>query len=324
MPLALEKKRPQWYSKSAASFLVRDTPHVWFFLAVQTSHRGAPIPKKHRDSTSAGVPSSVGGSGAPTEVTPASSDGATIVDASKTLRRKAFAVLSQGTIDMEKGTFTPARHSSSYEAILIQSGNDLAGGDFSKVLAQFLQDKKEDHNIVASLLAFPRLNLSQFVAWINGSLGIPTRDSDVHHTAAFMAAHVLPRGDLFGVPKRGEDLVEMSRADSERARELAVGTHASQLTNRSTRIVGTTHLEDTHQIARGFANMWALLLVGLVDPKQEGSVAEQYYRAAVSAADADTVREGKKQIVATPALYHTINHSIHRYVNVGPILCVVV
>ena len=257
----------------------------------------------------------MGGSGAPTEVTPASSDGASIVDASKALRRKGFAILAQGTIDMVKETFTPARHSTGHEAILTQTGNDTAGLEFSKVFAQFIQDKKEDHNVVSSLIAFPGLNLSQFVAWINGSLAIPEKDSDVYHTDAFMAAHVLPRGDLSGVPKRGDDLIVLSKSDMDRSRELAVGTHASQLTTRSTRIVGTTHLVDTHQLSQGFANIWALLLVGLADSTQEGSVAKQYYRAAVAAADSDTVREGKKHIKSIPSLYHSLNHSVNRYVH---------
>ena len=312
----MEKKRPRWYSKSAVSCVACDTTsRLVFFLGVQTSNRGTPIPRKPRDSAGAGVPSSVGGSAAPTEVTPASSEGASIVDASKGLRRKGFALLAQGTIDLEKGTFTPAHHSSSYEAVLTQSGNDLAGTDFSKVLAQFILDTKDGHNIVSSLIAMPRLNLAQWIAWLNGSLGIPEKDSNVHHTAAFMANHVLPGGDLRGVPKRGADLIEMSKADTDRAREVAVGTHVSQLTTRSTRVVGTTHLEDTLQLARCFANMWSLLLVGLADSKQEGSVARLYYRAAVAASDTDTVREGRKQIGANPALYHSLNHCIHRYVH---------
>ena len=158
----------------------------------------------------------------------------------------------------------------------------------------------------------PRINLSQWVAYVNGSVAFQGSDGEIFQTAAFMFAHVLPRGDLSGVPKRGNSLIATSKSDTERAKELAVGTHPSQLTARSTKVVGVTHLENTHQIARGFANVRTILLAGLADSEEEGTLGKELYRAAAFAADADTVREAKEHCVAHPALLHSINNSVTR------------
>ena len=55
-----------------------------------------------------------------------------------------------------------------------------------------------------------------------------------------------------------------------------------------------------------------------------GTVGRELYRTAALAVDADTVREGKKHIGAHPGLYHSINHSVTRYINKVSIPCVIV
>ena len=307
LPHALELRRQYITSKWASRILARDSSLTLPFLF---HLRDAPIPRKSRSTNSGGIPRSVGGSSAPAVST--SSSEASSGDLSKAIRRGVFWELIQGTVDRSSGSFTPPTYTAGHKALLTQGDSALAAQDFIKVLAQALQDNKGSHDVVDSLVAVPKLNLSQWVAMLNGSFTLPASDDELFTTAGFAIQHLLPRDDLKYVPRRGESLLSVTKADTEREKEVAVGTHSSQLTSRSTRIVAVSNLASLHQLARGFANAYAIFRTGLEASSTECTLGNVFYNAAFAASDADAVREAKEQLADSPHILHSIQTSVIR------------
>ena len=252
----------------------------------------------------------MGGSTAPAAST-STSEGSSH-DLSKGIRRGVFWELIQGTVDRSNGSFTPPTYIAGHKSLLTQGDSALAAQDFIKVLAQSLQDKKGSYDIIDSLAAVPKLNLSQWVAMMNGSFTLPLTNDELYTTAGFAIQHLLPRDDLKHVPRRGESLLSVTKADTEREKEVAVGTHSSQLTSRSTKIVAVSSLVSMHQLSRGFANMVAIFRTGVKASGTDCTLGEVFYNAAFAASDADAVREAQEQLAESPHILHSIQHSVVR------------